>query len=185
MRFRRFLQNIDDNFLMQMVEELMKRGASLDLVLMSKEGLVEDMKAGGSLGSSDHEMVNFRILSRGSRVISRMKTLEFRRANFGLFKEPLLGIPRVMVLEGRGVQESWLLFKNHFLHAQDRCIPLRKKSRKGGKRLAWMIKELLAELRWNRKVYGMWKERRALGKSTGMLSKHAGMQQGRPRSTWI
>jgi len=65
--------------------------------------------------------------------MSRIKTLDFRRANFGLFKELLGGIPWVRALEGRGVQECWLLFKHHFLHAQERCIPLKKKSRKGGR----------------------------------------------------
>jgi len=65
----------------------MRRGALLDLVLTNKEGLVEDVKVGGSLGSSDHEMVNFRILRGGSRATSRIKTLDIRRANFGLFKD--------------------------------------------------------------------------------------------------
>jgi len=87
MQSRRFLQSIDDNFLMQVLEEPMRRGALLDLVLMDKKGLVENVKVGGSLGSSDHEMVNFRILGGGSRAISRNKILDFRRANFGLFKE--------------------------------------------------------------------------------------------------
>jgi len=86
-------------------------------------------------------------------VISRIKTLDFRRANnSGLYKELLGGILWVRALEGRGVQESCLLFKHHFLHAQDWCIPLSKKSRKGGRRPAWMSKELLVELRWKRKV---------------------------------
>ena len=39
---RRFLQSIDDNFLMQVVEEPTRKGALLDLVLTNKEGLVED-----------------------------------------------------------------------------------------------------------------------------------------------
>jgi len=77
----------------------------------------------------DYEMVEFRILRGGSRVISMIKTLDFRRANFGLFKELLQGIPWARALEGRGVHECWSLFKFHFLHAQERCIPLRKKSR--------------------------------------------------------
>ncbi|GAB0203230.1 hypothetical protein GRJ2_002788600 [Grus japonensis] len=55
---RRFLQSIDDNFLTQLVEEPTRRGMLLDLVLTNKEGLVEDLKVGGS----DHEMVEFRIL---------------------------------------------------------------------------------------------------------------------------
>jgi len=124
-------------------------------------GLVEDVKVGGCLGCSDHEMVNFRILCGGSRVISRIKTLDFRRANFGLFKDLCGGIPWVRALEGRGVQESWLLFKCHFLHTQDWCIPLSKKSSNGGRRPTWMSKELLAELRRKRKVYGTWKEGQA------------------------
>jgi len=116
------------------------------------------VKVGGRLGCSDHEMVEFRILCGGSRAISRIKTLDLRRANFGLFKELLGGIPCVRALEGRGVHECWSLFKHHFLHDHDWCIPLRKKSRKGGRRPAWMSKELLADLRWKRKFHGMWKE---------------------------
>jgi len=156
-QFRRFLQSIDDNFLMQVVEEPTRKGALLDLVLTNKEGLVEDVKVRGRLGCSDHEMVEFRILCGGSRGISRIKTLDLRRANFGLFKELLGGIPWDRALKGRGVQECWSRFKCHFLHAQEQCIPLRKKTSKRGKRPAWLNKELLAELRWKRKVHGMWK----------------------------
>ena len=54
------------------------------------------------------------------------------------------------------------LFKSHFLHARERCIPLRKKLSKGGRRPAWINKELLAKLEWKRKVYGMWKEGQAI-----------------------
>ncbi|GAB0206503.1 hypothetical protein GRJ2_003115900 [Grus japonensis] len=65
---RRFLQSTDDNFLTQVVEEPTRRGVLLDLVLMNKEGLVGDVKDGGSLGCSDHEMVEFRILHGRSRA---------------------------------------------------------------------------------------------------------------------
>jgi len=78
----------------------------LDLVLTNTEGLVEDVKVGGSLGCSEHEMVEFRILSGGSRAISSITTLDFRRANFDLFKDLLGGIPWVKALEGGGVQDS-------------------------------------------------------------------------------
>jgi len=74
----------------------------LDLVLTNREGLVEDVKAGGNLGYSDHEMVEFRILRGGSRTISRITILDFRRDNFGLCKGLLGRIPRVRALEGRG-----------------------------------------------------------------------------------
>ena len=103
-------------------------------------------------------MVNITILYGGSRAISRIKTLDFKRANFSLFKDLLGGIPAVRNLEGRGVQENWLLFKHHFLHAQDQCISMSKKSSKGGRTHAWMNKELPTKLKWKIKVYGMWEE---------------------------
>jgi len=100
---------------MQVVEEPTRKGMLLDLVLTNKEKLIEDVKVGCSLSCSDHEMVEFRILRRGSSARSRIKSLDYRRANFGLFKDLLGGIPWVRTLEGRGVQESWSLFKHHFL----------------------------------------------------------------------
>jgi len=129
---------------MQVVEEATRKGALLDLVLTNKEGLLKDVKFGGRLGCSDHEMVEFRIQRGGSKAISRIKTLDLRRANFGLFKELLGGIPWDRALEGRGVKVCWSLFKRLFLHAQEWCIPLRKKSSKGDRRPAWLNKELLA-----------------------------------------
>ena len=50
---RRFLQCVEDNFLMQVVEELTRGGVLLDLILTNKEGLVKEIKVGGSLGCSD------------------------------------------------------------------------------------------------------------------------------------
>ena len=119
------------------------------------------MKAGDSLGCSDHEMVEFRILHGGSGAINRITALDFRRANTGLFKDLLRGILWVWALAGRGVQESWLLLNHRFLHAQDWCNPMSKKSSTGGRRPAWMSKELLAKLTWKRKVCKMWKEGQA------------------------
>ena len=62
----------------------------LDLVLTNKEGLIRDVKAGGSLDCSGHEVVEFRILHGGSKAINRFTALDLRRTNFVLFKD-LLG----------------------------------------------------------------------------------------------
>ncbi|KGL81631.1 hypothetical protein N309_14517, partial [Tinamus guttatus] len=88
-------------------------------------------------------------------------TQDFKRTNFDLFRELLGVIPWDRVLEGKGVQESWLLFKHHFLQAQDQCIPIREKSSKVGRRPAWMGKELLSKLNVKKSMYRMWKKGRA------------------------
>ncbi|PKU35647.1 glycerol kinase [Limosa lapponica baueri] len=101
---RKFLQCTDDKFLTQVVEEPTRRGVLLDLVLTNKEGLVEDIKVGGSLGCSDHDKTEFRIV--GSMCKTTSRTLDFRRANFDLFKKLLGEIPWDRALEGRGLKRA-------------------------------------------------------------------------------
>ena len=47
----RFLEYVDDNFLLQVIEEPMSTGAMMDLVLTNKKGLVGNMKLKDSLGA--------------------------------------------------------------------------------------------------------------------------------------
>ncbi|GAB0206304.1 hypothetical protein GRJ2_003096000 [Grus japonensis] len=155
---RKFLECVDDNCLLQVIEEPTRRGAMLDLVLTNKEGLVGDVKLKGSLGCSDHEMVEFRILRAARRACSKLTTLGFSRADFGLFRDLIARIPWDKALEGRGAQDSWLVFKGHLLQAQERCIPTKRKSGKNTKRPAWMNKELLGKVKQNQEAYRGWKQ---------------------------
>lgn len=59
------------------------------------------MKIKGSFGHSDHEIVEFRILQAG-KVKSKLTTLDFRRADFDLFKDLLGRVLWDKTLEGRG-----------------------------------------------------------------------------------
>lgn len=70
---------------------------------MSKEELFGDMKFGGSLGYSGHEIVELKTL----RVVQKSRTtvLGFRRAKCILFRDLLRSIQWNMVPERRGVQE--------------------------------------------------------------------------------
>ncbi|GAB0184915.1 triadin [Grus japonensis] len=130
----------------------------LDLILTNKEGLVGDIKLKGSLGCSDHEMVEFRILRAARRAHSKLTTLDFRRADFGLFRDLLGRIPWDKALEGRGAQDSWLIFKYHLLQAQEQCIPTKRKSSKNIKRPPWMNKELLGKVKQRKEAYRGWKQ---------------------------
>ncbi|GAB0176082.1 hypothetical protein GRJ2_000073400 [Grus japonensis] len=155
---RRFLECIDDNFLLQVNEEPTRRGAMLDLVLNNKEELVGNVKLKGSLGCSNHEMVEFKILRAARRAHSKLTTLDFRRADFGLFRDLLGRIPWDKALEGRGAQESWMGFKGQLLQAQERCIPTKRKSGKNARRPAWMNKELLDKFKCKKEPYRGWKQ---------------------------
>ncbi|GAB0177917.1 hypothetical protein GRJ2_000257000 [Grus japonensis] len=100
----------------------MRRGAILDLIHTNKEGLVGNVKLKGSLGCSNHEMVEFKILRAARRTHSKLTTLDFRRADFSLFRDLLGRVRWDKALEGRGAQESCLVVKDHLLQAQEQCI---------------------------------------------------------------
>lgn len=86
----RFLESTEDSFLTQMIEEAMRIGVPLALIITNKEGLFEDVKVEGSLGCSNHKMVEFRVPRRGTRAKSKITTLNIRRADFGLFRYQLV-----------------------------------------------------------------------------------------------
>ena len=72
----------------------------LDLVLSNKEGLVGNGKLRGSLGCSDHETVELKILRAVRRVHSKLSIQDLRRAGFGLFRDLLGGVAWDKALEG-------------------------------------------------------------------------------------
>ena len=115
---RKFLEYMEDKFLIQLVSEPTREGALLDLLLVNREELVGEVKVGGRLGCSDHEMIEFLILRETKRGVSKTATLDFRRANFDLFKRLINQIPWEAVLKEMGVQEGWTYFKSEVLKAQ-------------------------------------------------------------------
>ena len=52
---RRSLECVEDNFLTQLVKEPKSGSKILDLLFVNREGLVRDVKVGGSLGHSDRD----------------------------------------------------------------------------------------------------------------------------------
>ena len=108
---------MDNNFLMQMIREPMRGAAPLDLLFTNREGLVGDVEVGGCLGQSDHDMVEFSILGGVRRGNSKTAILDFQRVDFELFRRQVGGVPWESVLESKGVQDGWLLFKKEVLKA--------------------------------------------------------------------
>jgi len=55
-------------------------------MVTSASELIRDTKTGGSLGCSDHALVEFTVLSDMGRARNIVRTPNFRKANFQLFK---------------------------------------------------------------------------------------------------
>ena len=64
----------------------MRRDVFLDIIQGNKEGLIGNVKAGGSLGCSDHNIVEFRTLHGRNKAIRRNYSPGLRRASFDFFE---------------------------------------------------------------------------------------------------
>ena len=105
------------------MREPTREGALLDLLFVNREGLVDDVAVGGRLGHSDHEIMEFSILRDAWKGLSRIDILDFKRADFVLFRHLLERIPWETVLKGIGVQEGWALFKKEVFMVQEQAVP--------------------------------------------------------------
>ena len=82
-----------------------------------------DVEVGGCLGQSDQEMVEFSILGGVRRGNSKTAILDFQRVDFELFRRLVGGVPWDSILDSKGVQDSWSLFKKEFLKVQEQDVP--------------------------------------------------------------
>ncbi|KAM7160392.1 uncharacterized protein RBU57_010555 [Macrochelys suwanniensis] len=154
---RKILASVGDNFLVQVLEEPTRGRALLDLLLTNREELVGEAKVDGNIGGSDHEMVEFRIRTQGRKESSRIQTLDFRKADFDPLRELMGKVPWENNMRGKGVEESWLYFKESLLRLQEQTIPMCRKKSKYGRRPAWLNSEILADLKHKKEAYKMWK----------------------------
>lgn len=151
---RRLLEGVGGNFLTRVLEDPTRNGVLLDLILMNWEGLFGDTKIGSSLGCSDHEIVNFSIGCEGSRAGSKFIAIDFRRGGLSVFGDVLGRIPWKKAPQENGVQESWLISKDHFQPYTRMMHPNKYKIRqRGQERCVNKKKKLLSLLKHKQEIY--------------------------------
>ncbi|GAB0206529.1 hypothetical protein GRJ2_003118500 [Grus japonensis] len=130
----------------------------LDLLLTNTDEPIGEVKISGSLGCSDHALVEFTILRDMGQVKSKIKILNFKRVNFQSFKQLVDETLWETTLRDKGAEQSWRLFKDVFLRAQEFSVPMCKKSGKEGRRPAWLSKDLLVKLDCKKEMHRQWNQ---------------------------
>jgi len=120
--------------------------------------LISDVKIGDRLGCSVHTLVEFTVLRGMGKVRSIVRTLNFRKAKFQLFKELVNRTPWEMVLRDTGAEQSWQIFKDAFQRVQELSVSGCKKSGKEGKRPAWLSLGMLVKLKSKGELHRQWKQ---------------------------
>ena len=142
----RFLNCVEENFLTQLVNEPTRGGALLDLLFINTEGPVGDVEIRGHIGFSDHEMTEFSVRDEVKRGASKTTTMDFQRADFGLFRRLTETVPCKRVLKDKGIHAGWTFFQEEVLKPQEQAVPTCHKTNRWGRRLAWLNRELLLRL---------------------------------------
>jgi len=93
-------------------------------MLTNVSELIGGIKIGGSLGCSDHALVEFTVLRDMGKARRVLRTINFRKANFQLFKELFRRTPWEKVLRDREAEQSWQTFKDAFSGAQELSVPI-------------------------------------------------------------
>jgi len=104
----------------------------MDLLVTNARKLIGGIKSGGSVDCSGPALVEFAVLTDMGQVKSKVRTLNFRKAKFQLFRELVSRIP-------------W---------ERNRC----KKSGQEGKRPAWLSRDLLVKLKGKKEMHRHWKQ---------------------------
>jgi len=83
---KKFLECVKDNFLSQVIDSPTRGDVILDLLVTNARELMGDVKFEGSLGCSDHSLVEFAVLRDMGQMKSTVRRLNLKKAKFQLFK---------------------------------------------------------------------------------------------------
>jgi len=107
-------------------------------MLTSASELISDIRTGGSLGCSDHALVEVTVLGDMGKARSIVRTLNFGKANFQLFKDLVSRTPRETVLRHRGQNIAGRTLSMLSIEPRSSQSPGVRSSGKEGKRPAWL-----------------------------------------------
>ena len=149
---RRLLECIKDNLSCQVIDSPTREDVILELLVTKASEVIGDVKFGGSLGCSDLVLVEFTVLRDTGQAKSEVRTLDFRKGKFQLFKELVSKTSWETGIRDKGAEQSWQIFKDTFHRVKELLIPRCKKSGMKGKRLTWPSRDLLVKLKGKKEL---------------------------------
>lgn len=144
------MDNVQDNFLTQLVKEPTRESIILDLVLTISPDSKSDLSIGQPF--SDHNSINFS-LSGKPYVQRKSKRLfySYGKADWDHLRSLLSYIPWDCVFFHDNINENWARWKDLLFTAVAECIPKRKGNKKPS--APWITKELIALCKKKRSLY--------------------------------
>lgn len=154
--FRQCLE--EDLFMYQFVDRPTRKEALLDLVFSDVADLVQDLEVGETLGSSDHNIVRFKI-----KAISQVKdnptmVPNFNRADFDSIRQALKVIDWEEEFRTLDAFSMWEKFKSFLSEVQARFVPLKQKRKRKSLKPVWLTPDVKQAIRAKKDAFRLLKE---------------------------
>ena len=158
---RKFLETIHNKFLTQHVKSATHNsGNILDLILLSEDNLVRDVKTCGKIGKSDHDMIKCKVHMDAKRSKATKTSQNFWRAKHDEMRREMRRDWRSL-MEGKSVNKTWLILKESLKKVIADHVPMRKPKRT--EKPQWLDAELRKTISAKRRAWTVWR-------GTGRLS---------------
>jgi len=123
-----FISCINDNFMYQLVNEPSRNDNFLDLIFSSDENVVENVIVREPLGTSDHNIIEFKLIVSKSRADKSVLNYNYHGANYQEITAAAI-CKRWENIEPDNVDDVWSGIRSDILQIRNNCVPLRGKSK--------------------------------------------------------
>lgn len=148
---------IKDNFLYQLVQKPTRGDNILDLVITTHENLISDLEVGELISNCDHNIVRLQINMSHTNSTSETFIPNYNMADFNSLRNDLKDIN--LHLEGlTNIDDTWEKFKEIFMSAQKKHIPMRKRHSKKINKPLWYDINISRAIRERNRLYNLKRE---------------------------
>ena len=134
-----FVECVNNNFLIQLVDEPTRDKNYLDLVLCSDESIVESLFVGEPFETSDHQLIRFKLISNRDETNKIITNLNYFKANYSEMREYIKTRNWDTLIDGSEVEDLWKKLTEELYMLRDKFIP---KSKKVKNKAKWVTKRV-------------------------------------------
>jgi ribonucleases P/MRP protein subunit RPP40 len=123
-----FTKCINDNYLIQCVDSSTRGKNVLDLIFVTEENMIENLKVGELFDSSDHQIIRWTFIACKDKIqtCDKQKTFNYFKADYNQIRLEAELINWSEVVEGVDCQSDFLRFKSALEVLRNKFVPLKK-----------------------------------------------------------
>ena len=123
-----FLKCINDNYLIQCVDSSTRGKNVLDLIFVTEENMIENLKVGELFDSSDHQIIRWTFIACKDKIqtCDMQKTFNYFKADYNQIRYEAELINWSEIVEGVDCQSDFVRFKSTLEVLRNKFVPFKK-----------------------------------------------------------